>query len=144
MSVRTLHYVRAAAENHARQLANLAARPVFWGQHPLLNRGWMVELIPSGDPGELIVLTLPDEAVRERPTWPAQVLEAYLRLQDRIKDMPAWDVRREGLASLAQALLDRTGFTTDDLDVTLLRLTPHTTPERSHASVAFTDLEKTP
>lgn len=161
MSVRTLHFSRAAAENHARQLANLTARPIFWGQHPLLKRGWLVEIAPTGDPDELVVLTLPEYAARRRPTWPAQVLEAYQRLQDQAET--ASPARREGLADLMQALLDRTGFTANDLDAMtpgapkpldltrgkrgrprLTTLTPHTVPERSRVSVVFTDLEETP
>lgn len=158
MTARRLHPVRQAAERHARGLANRAARPVLWGQHPLQSRGWLVEMLPSGYEGELVVLTLPDREARKRPTWPAQVLETYLLLQDlrerAAKERPDLETDKR-FAELLSALLERTGFTLADMAAMTASprpagsagrprrssLSPHTTPERSRVSVNFAEPE---
>lgn len=166
MRVQRLHHDRKAAEQHAQALADRAARPVLWGQHPLQKRGWLVEMLPSGYADELVVLTLPGEATRRRATWPAQVLELYLMLRD-LRDRAAVEHPEPGAGErfreIMQALLDRAGFTANDLDAmtpgapkppgltrgkrgrpVLTTLTPYTTPERSRVSALFTDPEETP
>jgi hypothetical protein len=112
MSRQHVYQQRQEAVEAARALAHKTGQPVFWGQYPNQTTGYTVPLFPSGDPREMIYLTLPpDEARRGREWWNAvrwfyytlAEASATARGQGRVEEA-------EGLDLYANHLAERTGL----------------------------------